>query len=314
MERVVLPLKRAGFVEPEQVPYPEAPGFPLVKDGVGRIGLANVDETYNHGTVPGAVAAIFESKGEGYSRNLMRGYVRYFSGLLDGLEVVETDDRLELVDADGFTPASLRRASSQVLFSLGLEMFLAAHGLNADDVEWREDALLVRKEGAVLREIPLAGGQSLLVNWLQAWQSELDVEHVPMAYVLQQANALGDAARAKDVERLAELQEWFTRFKDKVVFVGPTDATLKDLAPTPFDTIPVPKVGVHANVYRTIFDEAYIREISRTADFCVCALLTVLVSGLALWSGRGGDLPALLRCLCCLDMSAGSFTPSSIRI
>ena len=51
---------------------------------------------------------------------------------------------------------------------------------------------------------------------------------------------------------VSELESWFARFKDKVIFFGPVDATLKDLAPTPYDRVPVPKVALHANMYRTL--------------------------------------------------------------
>ncbi len=289
-EHVALPLRRTGYVDPETVPYPESPTFPILKYGVGRVGLANVDEALNRGSVPRVVTTVFESAGESYSRILMAGYLRYFGGILDGVAVVESADELQLMDGDGFAPVSIPKYSKHMLFSLGLEMFLAAHRLGEDDVDWESNRLLIRKDGQVFREIPLLEGQSTEVNWFQAWRSSIAPEHVSMAEVLRRANLLGDAAKLGDDAAIAEQERWFSRFKDKVVFLGPVDATLKDLAPTPFDRAPVPKVGLHANFFRTIQDEAYIRRIGGLEAFAICVALTCVVAGLGLWSGRGRRL------------------------
>lgn len=289
-DRAVLPLRRNGYYDSDAVPYPESPTFPIVKNGVGRVGLANVDEALNSGSMPLVVATVFETSGEGYSRNLMAGYLRYFGDLLDGIVVVEQEDALQLVDGDGFAPVTIPRQSDHTLFSLGLEMFLAAHDLHASAVTWGNESLLIRKDGAIFREIPLIGGQSTEVNWFQGWESAIGPDHISMSEVLTRANALGAAAKAGDTAAIALQEAWFAQFKDKVIFIGPVDATLKDLAPTPFNRTPMPKVGLHANFFRTIQDEAYIRRMGDGMSGLLCIVLTILVACLALWSGRGRSI------------------------
>jgi len=281
-----LPLRRHGFVDPREVPFPEAPAFPVIKFGVGRLGLANVDEVLSAGSIPEAVLGVVDTEGEDYSRQLAYGMVAHFTGLMDDPRLVEETGEFKVVDSSGFSSAAVPAGSRHRLFGFGLEVFLAAHGLDASDVEWRHDELVLRKEGAEFRRIPLVDGQSIRVNWFEGWASTA-TPHFSMAEVLDQANELGRAAREGDAARVAELEEWFGQFRDKVVFLGPVDATLKDLAPTPFDRAPVPKVGLHANLYRTIEAEAYLRTAGFRPALATVVGLTILVAGLGLWSGRG---------------------------
>lgn len=80
---------------------------------------------------------------------------------------------------------------------------------------------------------------------------------------------------------------WFKRFKGKVVFVGPVDPQLKDIAPTPFNREPVPKVGLHANLYRTVHDEAYVVHATNVQSVWILVLLASAVALLSLWNGVG---------------------------
>ena len=167
-------------------------------------------------------------------------------------------------------------------------MFLAAHGLGDESVVFDGTELLVRREGDVFRRIPLdAWGQSLEVNWFEGWRRSGLTEHYSMREVLERADALGQAAELKDAEQVQAQLAWFARFKDKVIFVGPVDPQLKDIAPTPFNREPVPKVGLHANLYRTIQDESYIVRLGGAGTVAAIVLLTLVVTALALWSGAG---------------------------
>ncbi len=284
----VLPLRRDGYIDPRENPFPEAPSSPILSEESGRLGLANVDEVLSQGSVPYWVVALVEVEGELFSRHLMDGKLRHLVDALNEPEVVVEDDSLKLVDKDGWSPYVLPHMTEQRLFSLGLEMFLAAHDLDQESVVYNGSELLIRKEDTIFRQIPLdAWGQSLEVNWFEGWkQSDLS-EHVSMREVLERADALGQAAERGDAEQLQAELGWFARFKDKVIFVGPVDPQLKDIAPTPFNREPVPKVGLHANLYRTIQDEAYIVRLSDVGSIAAIVLLTLLVAALALWSGAG---------------------------
>lgn len=286
-----LPLRRYGYLDPSEVPFPEAPTFPIIKSLKVRLGLANIDETINQGTVPYKVPAIIDSAGEGFGHHLIRGQLRYFSGILSEPKVLAEPNFFKIVDADGF-PLDFKppRNSSHRFFTLGLAVFLAAHELGPEDVEWRSDSLVIRKQEAGFREVPLIQGQSMEVNWLQGWNGRAPQTHYSMADVQAAAHALGEAASRGDKAAVAQWEQWFERFQGKVVFIGGVDATLKDLAPTPFNRAPVPKVGLHANIYRTLADQAYMKHVVGWPVYLIVFLLTALVAALLLWSGRGKGL------------------------
>jgi class 3 adenylate cyclase/CHASE2 domain-containing sensor protein len=54
-------------------------------------------------------------------------------------------------------------------------------------------------------------------------------------------------------------EDFFANFQDAMVLVGPVDPTFQDLAPTPFDDNPVPKVGFHGNLIKTLLTGKYIQ-------------------------------------------------------
>lgn len=283
-----LPLRRDENIDPTLNPFPEAPSFPIFTEKSGRLGLANVDEGMSQGSVPYWVVALVDVKGEEFSRHLIDGKQWHLADVLNEPTVVAEGDQLKLVDKDGWTTYVLPQQTEQRLLSLGLELFLAAHGLGPESVECRDEELLIHRQGQVFRRIPLDEfGQSLEVNWFQGWRRSAMTEHYSIREVLKRADALGRAAQQQDTQKLQEQLAWFSRFKDKVVFVGPVDRQLKDISPTPFNRAPVPRVGLHANLYRTIQDEAYIVRLGSAAIYALIIALTLVVAALALWGGTG---------------------------
>lgn len=282
-----LPLLRNGFRDPLEMPFPEAPTYPIIKYNYGRLGLANVDEEWNKGTIPQVLMAFVETEGEAFSRHLIDGKMRHFSPVLEDAHVVEQETQYRVLDGDGFGPPGVPKYSKKRLLTLGLEVFLAAHGLDASALDYDAEELRIWKDGEVFRRVPLVGEQCIEVNWLEGWGSVPSTKHYSMGDVLNRANLLGLAASEGDAAMVSELESWFARFKDKVIFFGPVDATLKDLAPTPYDRVPVPKVALHANMYRTLLEEAYIRRISEGPGSLIAVILTFLSVFLAIWSGVG---------------------------
>lgn len=282
-----LPLLRKGFRDPVQTPFPEAPTYPIIKYDSGRLGLANVDEDWNMGTIPNVLVAFVDTEGEAFSRHLIDGKMRHFSTILENVRVVERETEYRVVDGDGFGPPGVPNYSRRRLLSLGLEVFLAANGLDENAVDCDEKELRITKDGELFRRVPLVGEQSVEVNWLEGWGSVPGTEHYSMGEVLNRANLLSQAAEEGDSAKVSELEHWFARFKDKVVFLGPVDATLKDLAPTPYNRVPVPKVALHANLYRTLVEEAYICRIKDWQASLISVFLTLVVVFLAIWSGVG---------------------------
>ena len=114
---------------------------------------------------------------------------------------------------------------------------------------------IVTKEGAVLRQIPLTEHQLLEVNWFSPWDDQFYNPRSSIADVL----IAGEMLKSDKVSERAEAANYFRRFANAIVLVGPVDPLLQDLAPTPFDSDPVPKVGGHGNLIKTIISEKYLR-------------------------------------------------------
>ena len=57
--------------------------------------------------------------------------------------------------------------SKKRLLTLGLEVFLAAHGLDASALDYDAEELRIWKDGEVFRRVPLVGEQCIEVNWLE---------------------------------------------------------------------------------------------------------------------------------------------------
>ncbi|MGJ8637940.1 MAG: CHASE2 domain-containing protein [Opitutaceae bacterium] len=283
----MVPLIRLGLDDPAENFFPEAPNYPIINWEIGRLGLANVDEGLVRGVIPQWVVGFVEVHGEDYSRTLMQGMRRQLFEVMNEPKIVEVGEDLQLTDKDGWAPHQIPRYSEKMLNTLGLEVFLAANALSADDVQYDADYITIRKDGDIFREIPLVQQQSIGINWFEGWKTSASTMHVSIREVLVHANSLGQAARAGNDAAVEEARQWFDQFRDKVIFVGPVDPQLKDIAPTPFNRSPVPKVGVHANLYRTLHDEAYIAHASNIQAMLLVVGLTLIVTFLSLWNGLG---------------------------
>ncbi len=285
-ETAYLPLRRQGNYHPQANPFPEAPSFPIIDFGLGRLGLVDVDEGLSRGVVPHWVVGFVELEGDGYSQHLLNGVGRHFYGVLNDPKLVIDEKTIRLEDRDGWAPQTYPTISSQRFFTLGLATFLAAEGLSERDVEIGADTLRILRDGQVFREIPLKDGQSIEINWLEGWASSGALQ-VSMGEVLSWTDRFVSAAQADDLEGQGAALTWFSQFRDKVILVGPTDPLLKDLAPTPFDVSPVPKVAVHGNVYRMIEEQLYIRRVGPHWEWTAVLLLTTAVSLLILRGSWG---------------------------
>lgn len=290
------PLIRDGYTDPEVVPFPEAPTFPIIDWQVGRLGLANADEDLSRGLVPYLVPAFVELEGARYSAHLMDGAQMHKHDFMNDPQIIAEGGSFKLSDKDGWVTYEVPDYSKQRLLTMSLEVFLAANGLGPEAVSRTRDELIITKDDATFRRIPLRQQQSVELNWMQSWSSPY-AENYRMREVLEQREALLLAAEAGDAEEVQRIRQWFGRFKDKIIFLGPVDPQLKDVAPTPFETAPVPKVGMHANLLRTIQDEAYIYRVGPILAFATTAAVALLVSVLALWSGAGRALTRIASVL-----------------
>lgn len=196
-----------------------------------------------------------------------------------------------LIDTlDGATRTVPLFAPSEVrtYHHLALELVRLHDGVELDGVKIERDHLdLVKPDGSLVRRIPLRDHQLLEVNWFSAWQSPRN-PRIAFSTVYNYAEMLS----SEKPEEKAAAEEFFAQpeFKDAIVLIGPVDALLQDLASTPFDEVPAPKVGIHGNVVKTILSGQYLHSFPRWAgvawlDFAAVLLLTLAVTGLATKSG-----------------------------
>lgn len=139
---------------------------------------------------------------------------------------------------------------------------------------------IVGKDGEVLRHIPLTAHQLLEINWFTVWDNQVYNPRSSIADVL----IAGEMLKSENESERAEAAEYFKRFAGATVLIGPVDPLLQDLAPTPFDGDPVPKVGSHGNLIKTIISERYLHRpevwVLWTSIFALTSVVTALtVSG-----------------------------------
>lgn len=156
---------------------------------------------------------------------------------------------------------------------------------------------IVTKEGEVLRHIPLTEHQLLEINWFSVWDDQVYNPRSSMADVLIAGEWLHSE---KESERL-EAAEYFKRFAGAIVLIGPVDPILQDLGPTPFDGDPVPKVGSHGNLIKTIISERYLKRPDVWVLWVSIFSLTAVVTALTV---SGGARSLFTKVLAVLIMAA----------
>jgi adenylate cyclase len=145
---------------------------------------------------------------------------------------------------------------------------------------------LVREDGTQAAHIPIFDGQMIEINWFSPWMSPANNPRISFSTVYNYSEMLKSADEA---ERNAATQ-FFAQpdFKDAIVLIGPVDPLLQDLAVTPFDEVPVPKVGLHGNMVKTIVSGLYLHRLPVWANQLILLGLTVLVSIFAAAGGSRG--------------------------
>jgi adenylate cyclase len=138
---------------------------------------------------------------------------------------------------------------------LGVQLACIELGVPPGSVRRNGDQLeIFGRSGEVLRSIPLTEGQLLEINWFSLWDNQSLNPRSSMADVL----IAGEMLNSEKPAEKADAADYFKRFAGAIVLVGPVDPLLQDLAPTPFDPDPVPKIGGHGNLIKTIIAEKYL--------------------------------------------------------
>jgi len=167
-------------------------------------------------------------------------------------------------------------------YQIALQMARVSYGLAPDSIKRYDDRIeLVDEKGHALLNIPLWEKQMLEVNYFSKFYSPKNPRYG--MYEVAKAFALLSEG---DEDQKAEAERFFSDFNDAIILIGPTDPLLQDIAPSPFDDNPVPKVGVHGNVIKTIFSGIYIKRLPRWFKIGIVAIM-------ATTTGKSGGLAKL---------------------
>jgi len=169
-----------------------------------------------------------------------------------------------------------------VFYHIGLELARLYYDLPPEAIKRDKEMIrLVNRENETLITVPLTREQMIEVNYFSAWDSPLNPQY-SLISILGYMEILENGAP----EDQREAQDFFANFEDAIVMIGPTDPLLQDLAASPFDDRPVPKVGVHGNLLKQLFANKHIQRPPPWLTPLVVLLLTGAVSSLGVYSGR----------------------------
>jgi adenylate cyclase len=177
------------------------------------------------------------------------------------------------------------RTQDGVFHHMGVELARLYWGLPREAVKIDAERLtLERSDGGALASVPLTKGRDLEVNWFSRWDSPEWNPRASFSHVLEAGRMLGSDAAEDRVIAV----EFLKRFEGAVVLIGPVDPLLQDIAPTPLDPQPVPRVGIHGNLLKTIVSGKYLHRVGGPGVVAIVLGLTAAVCGLVLATGRWG--------------------------
>ncbi|HYD84819.1 MAG TPA: adenylate/guanylate cyclase domain-containing protein, partial [Opitutus sp.] len=222
---------------------------------------------------------------------------------LPALRTDETDPRkrwtpalvglIDTIDGGTRTVPAFAPAVGRTYLHLALELARLHLGVASDGVQIERDHIdFVKADGTIAARVPLHDRQLIDVNWFSKWASPRNLR-VPFSTVFAYAEMLV----SEKAEERAAAEEFFAQedFKDAIVLIGPVDPLEQDLAPTPFDEVPVPKVGIHGNMVKTIASGKYLQRLPSWngvawLDFAIVLGLSAVVSWLAISGGARATL------------------------
>ncbi len=286
------PYIRDGYTLPSNNPYPEVPTYPLIGPNWGRIGFLENDEDWSDGAIPRFAPLFSEFKGGSDSLSILVS-MRDAGGLpLDSIKSDDTD--FILYGAKGQEICRMPKIRERTFYAFALELLLSYYGLGTEAVQFDQNELLIVQpvdlsEGStsktkVLHRIPLLAKQVTAINWFSRWDSPRYNPSIGIADLYRHIlNYQDGAGRAYE-----EAKAIFSQMEGAIVLVGPTDSSLDELVPTPFDEDPVPNVSVHGNLLKTFFSGHFLHFASGLMRAAIIIGLTLILSLITLFAGHLG--------------------------
>ncbi len=206
-----------------------------------------------------------------------------------GRGIMWNPPRIGLIDTlDGgtrwvplFAPTGVKRYDH-----MALSLALLYWGVDPNAVKITPDAVEVpRPDGSLAMRIPLTDQQLVEINWFSPWLSPKN-PRIGFSTVYNYTRMLA----AEDATARANAREFFQQFANSLILIGPVDPLLQDLAPTPMDENPVPRVGVHGNLLKTIVSGQFLHRLPIWALYVLTFVLTLAVTELSMMGGVRGLL------------------------
>ncbi len=192
-------------------------------------------------------------------------------------------------------------SAARTYYAMAVELARLYYGVERSGLKVEGNHLdLVRPDGTRAARIPLTRHQRVEVNWFSPWMNAACNPRQSFSTVYLYCQLLS----SEDPKERKSAEEFFADplFKDAVVLIGPTDSLLlHDLDPTPFDKEPVPRVGIHGNLLKTIVTGQYLRRLPEWGEFAMIIGLSILVAALAV---AGGDRAMVNRTMAVVSATA----------
>lgn len=170
--------------------------------------------------------------------------------------------------------------------SLGLEMLRVYYGVEMEDVHVSKEEIIFKGErGRNLLRIPLTESQMLEVNWFSPWISNTN-PRVSLKSVVEAVEWVEQG----DLSQRQKGLNYLKQFEGSVILIGAVDPLLNDIRPEPFTISPVPKVGVHGNLIKTIASGKYLIRPSYLTQTLLTLLITGIAVGLVVVSGKRSSI------------------------
>ncbi|GAB5558570.1 MAG: hypothetical protein SynsKO_02170 [Synoicihabitans sp.] len=190
-----------------------------------------------------------------------------------------------------YAPSNVR-----TYYHLGVELLRRYWDVGPDGVRVLGSTLeFSRPDGEIVAEVPMEDDQFLEINWFSRWHSPELNPRISFKDVYFYSLNL----KSENPEAVESAKAFFAQdgFKDSIVLIGPVSPLMQDLAPTPLDENPVPKVGVHGNVLKTILSGLYLERLQNVQVFAITLLLTLVVGLMSVWGGASAVGARLLAAL-----------------
>lgn len=147
------------------------------------------------------------------------------------------------------------RVGDLTFFHMSVELARLYWDVPREGLQIYPDRLVFKRgEDVVVTNVPLTLSQDAEVNWFSRWSSPANNPRASFVDVLLHARNL----QSSEPKERTAAETFFKEFAGSVVLIGPADPLMQDVAPTPMDAQPVPRVGIHGNLLKTIVSGKYL--------------------------------------------------------